>query len=183
MPRIKDNATYQDVLNAPDTVRAELIEGTLYFQSPARGIHQEVIQHLLRQLPSKFDIPKPRWKILNGVGIDIPHENTYVVPDISGWRIERFTESLDNARFTVIPDWVCEVLSPSNASYDRINKRKKYLDRGVPYLWLVDTAEKIIEVFQNKHGAWNLIETHANHFKVNILPFEDHVFDLGQLWD
>lgn len=38
-----------------------------------------------------------------------------LVPDLAGWRRERMPAFPDTAWFTLAPDWVCEVLSPSSA--------------------------------------------------------------------
>ena len=46
------------------------------------------------------------------------------------------------------PDLVVEVLSPSNRSYDRNLKRRRYLELGVPELWIVDADERTIEVWR-----------------------------------
>jgi hypothetical protein len=43
-----------------------------------------------------------------------------LVPDLGGWRVERMPELVDDdPYFTLAPDWICEVLSPRSAKYDR----------------------------------------------------------------
>ena len=46
-----------------------------------------------------------------------------LVPDLAGWRRERMPELPDAAYFTLAPDWVCEVLSPSTRRIDLHGKR------------------------------------------------------------
>lgn len=41
------------------------------------------------------------------------------------------------------PDWVIEVLSPSNSSYDSETKRKLYARYGLVY-WVVDPVDEVI---------------------------------------
>lgn len=48
--------------------------------------------------------------------------------------------------FTLAPDWVCEVLSPSTAAVDRGDKRAVYAAQGVSHLWFVDPEACILEV-------------------------------------
>lgn len=43
-------------------------------------------------------------------------------PDVAGWRRERLREMPAEAPVRVVPDWVCEVLSPSSASNDTVEK-------------------------------------------------------------
>jgi Uma2 family endonuclease len=44
------------------------------------------------------------------LGLDI------VVPDLAGWRRERLPHLPKAAFFSLAPDWICEVLSPSTAA-------------------------------------------------------------------
>jgi len=46
----------------------------------------------------------------------------------------------------VRPDWVCEILSPSNERNDLIRKMRTYQRCGVPQTWILDpVAETLIE--------------------------------------
>jgi Uma2 family endonuclease len=60
------------------------------------------------------------------------------VPDIAGWRRERMPRLPEGHRFTVVPDWVCEVLSPATKSKDREIKMPIYARYGVADAWLLD---------------------------------------------
>ena len=46
-----------------------------------------------------------------------------VRPDLSGWRRERLPEPWDERPIRVVPDWICEVISPQNAVRGRVTKR------------------------------------------------------------
>jgi Uma2 family endonuclease len=175
----KTNASYDDVLAAPEGMTAELIEGNLYLQPRPRGIHQHALgelRELLRPIRSQTG-----WVVLPEVELHIPMT---LVPDLSGWRAERFTESLDSAHFTVVPDWVCEVLSPSTAGYDKGIKRKLYLERGVRFLWMVDPTERTIEIYEAyaPASAWVLRATHSENEHVALVPFSEIELDLSRLW-
>jgi hypothetical protein len=54
-----------------------------------------------------------------------------VAPDLAGWRCERLAGGTDVKYFTIVPDWICEVLSPSNAMHDRSKKLPLYAANGV----------------------------------------------------
>jgi Uma2 family endonuclease len=175
----KTHATYADVLAAPEGVTAELIEGNLYLQPRPRGVHRHVIgelRELLRPARSSSG-----WVILPEVELHIPMT---LVPDLSGWRAERFTEPLDSTHFCVVPDWVCEVLSPSTAGYDRGIKRRVYLDRGVQFLWIVDPAERTLEAYEayEDASAWTLRATYTADDKARLAPFSELEINLEQLW-
>ena len=57
-----------------------------------------------------------------------------LVPDLVGWRRERMPELPDVAAFELAPDWVCEVLSPSTQSHDRVKKMGIYAREGVGHV-------------------------------------------------
>ena len=40
-----------------------------------------------------------------------------------------------------------EVLSPTTARYDRHTKRRLYQEVGIPFYWIVDPDEKLVEVW------------------------------------
>lgn len=174
----KTNATYQDVLDAPAGVRAELIDGALYLQARPRGSHQLALANLRAALTSQPESAR-EWVLLPEIELHIPYT---LSPDIAGWRRGRFTEPIDSAYFSVVPDWVCEVLSPGTQSYDRGLKARKYLDRGVQYLWLVDPAECSLEVMEAHGGAWMLINVFAGTDEFCAPPFGGAWIDLGRLW-
>jgi Uma2 family endonuclease len=64
-----------------------------------------------------------------------------LVLDLAGWRRERMLEMPDTVGFTVPPDWVCEVLSPSTTVLDRGRKMAVYARESERHVWLVDRAE------------------------------------------
>lgn len=175
----KTNATYADVLAAPDGVTAELIEGNLYLQPRPRGVHQYAVDRLSSQLDSLR--AKDGWVLLTEVELHIPMT---LVPDLSGWRSQRFVEPLESAHFSVVPDWVCEVLSPSTAGYDRGLKRKIYLERGIRFLWMIDPSERTLEAYEAypDASAWTLRATYTSSEKAFLEPFSELEIDLERLW-
>jgi len=60
-----------------------------------------------------------------------------VVPDLAGWRRERLPAMPAAAFFSLAPDWVCEVLSPSTGRIDRGRKLRIYAEAGVAHAWFV----------------------------------------------
>ncbi|WP_141699037.1 Uma2 family endonuclease, partial [Candidatus Thiosymbion oneisti] len=67
------------------------------------------------------------------------------VPDLAGWRRERMPYLPEDQRFEVVPDWICEILSPSTASRDREIKMPLYAHYEVQYIWLIDPAKRMLE--------------------------------------
>lgn len=105
-----------------------------------------------------------------------------MVPDLAGWRVERMPEIPDAPAFTLPPDWVCEVLSPSTMRIDRLRKMPKYARAKVGHCWLVDVAGQAIEVFALVDGAWMLAAQAVADDKVSLPPFLEIELDLAELW-
>jgi Uma2 family endonuclease len=85
-------------------------------------------------------------------------------------------------RFEVVPDWVCEILSPSTARTDRVTKMPVYARFGVPYLWLVDPLAHTLEAFALHDGRWTVIGLFQEQDCVSVEPFNAITLELGALW-
>ncbi len=83
---------------------------------------------------------------------------------------------------TLVPDWVCEVLSPSTRKLDLGGKRAVYAREGVSYLWLADPIVQSLEAFELRGTQWVLIDTLFDDATVSLPPFEAISFNLGDLW-
>jgi Uma2 family endonuclease len=105
-----------------------------------------------------------------------------VVPDIAGWRIERMSELSRTAHFDVVPDWVCEVLSPSTAAEDRADKMPAYAEAGVRFAWLIDPMLRTLEAFELEGERWFLRGTYRDAARVRAAPFDAVELALDALW-
>jgi Uma2 family endonuclease len=121
------------------------------------------------------------WWILLEVDIE-PEVHEIVRPDLSGWRRERLTRPWDTRPLRVTPDWICEVLAPSNVATDRVYKRNLYAKAGVPYFWLVDPAARTLETLRLQDGAWVDAGTYDDKAVVRALPFDDVELEVGRLF-
>lgn len=179
----KPNATYQDVLDAPETEVAQLIGGTLYTHARPRMRHSDVTTQLVRQLGNldrrvQDDAP---WRFLFEPELHMKED--VLIPDVAAWRVERFpSEQYDRVNITVAPDWVCEVLSPTTARIDRVLKLPRYGPGGVEWAWLVDPQALTIEVFRYEQPHWVLQTVVSHETTVELPPFAGFDFPLAKLW-
>lgn len=183
MSLARKRATYQDVLDAPPTVVAELVHGTLITRPRPRVAHAGAASALGAVLSPGF-----RWG-QGGPGgwiiLDEPElhpGDDVLVPDLAGWRRERFGEPGDVAFLTLSPDWACEVLSPSTSALDRTGMLPIYAREGVRHAWLVDPLVKTLEVFRLDGASWRLVGAWAGDERVRAEPFEALELDLALLW-
>ncbi len=104
------------------------------------------------------------------------------VPDLAGWRRKRMPYLPEGHRFEVVPDWVCEILSPSTKRKDRETKMPLYAFYEVQYAWLIDPIEHVLEVYRLNVGTWVESGRFAGADQVIAPPFEAISLDLGAFW-
>lgn len=84
----------------------------------------------------------------------------------------------------VTPDWICEIVSPSNASNDRVKKRRLYAAHGVAFYWIVDPEERTLEAlrFDATANAWVETGSYDDTSTARIAPFEAIELEVGRLF-
>ncbi|MDI3285415.1 Uma2 family endonuclease [Polyangium sp. 15x6] len=177
-------ATYADLEALPPGVKGEIIEGVLYTQPRPRGGHTRASSIISRRIGDPFDdgIGGPGgWWILPEPGIELSG-SPEVAPDIAGWRRERLPEVPDDGPITVVPDWVCEVLSQSHRKYDRRIKFPFYAKVGVAYLWVVDPPARTAEIKKLINGHFTDIAVFADDELLRAEPFDAVEIPLSPLW-
>ena len=97
------------------------------------------------------------------------------MPDLAGWRVERVPELPDENPLTLVPDWTCEVLSPSTQRDDRVIKLPLYAREGVAHVWLVDPALRAVEVYEAERKRPLLAQTATDDDTLVLAPFDKPV--------
>lgn len=102
-------------------------------------------------------------------------------PDIAAWRVETCPDPPDGHPITIIPDFCCEVLSPSTGRDDRIIKLPHYARSGVSWIWLIDPALRTVEVFETHNERPMLVATAKEDDTLRLPPFELEI-SLAPFW-
>lgn len=179
-------ATYGDLLALPEDVRAEVLAGDIVVQpSPLPG-HNRIARSLSRFIGGPFDDDEGRggpggWWIIPDVDVQLGAHDI-VRPDMAGWRRDRLRSPWDLRPIDVVPDWVCEILSPSNASHDRVRKAALYAKSALAFLWLIDPAARVLEAFALRDEAWLRLGAWTDGDIASIAPFEAIELDVGRLF-
>ncbi len=185
MDPARRRATYEDVLNAPEHLVAEIVDGELYTSprpaSPharaAWGIGQDVGP--FDRLPGAPGEPGGWW-ILFEPELHLGPE--VMVPDLAGWRRDRMPAIPNVPFFELSPDWVCEVVSPTTGRLDRVRKMPAYARQQVAHLWLVDPLQRTLEVYRLDGVRWVVVATHGGTDVIRADPFEAIELDLSHWW-
>lgn len=181
--RAETRATYADLQAVPSTMVAELIDGVLHTHPRPAPRHSVASSYLGVELAGPFRKGKDGpggWWILDEPELHIGDD--VLVPDLAGWRKDRMPSMPETAYFTVVPDWVCEVVSPSTQRVDLFEKRPLYAEQGVAHLWLIDPIARSLEAFELRAGQWVLIAALTDDAPVSVAPFDAITFALDTLW-
>lgn len=176
-------ATYADLEALPANVVGELIAGELYASPRPAAPHTVAASRLGGELIGPFDRGRGGpggWILLYEPELHLGED--VLVPDFCGWRRERMPQPPRTAAFTLAPDWVCEVLSPSTRALDRSVKLPVYAREGVRHVWLVDPEARTLEVFRLEGARYSLVVTHSGPVHVRAEPFEALELELPFLW-
>jgi Uma2 family endonuclease len=182
-PSVRAPATYQDVLDAPPNMVAELVGGVLHLQPRPASRHARASFMLSGRLASTFgdEIGGPGgWYF--AFEPELHFRDDVLVPDLAGWRRERMGQFPDVPAIELAPDWVCEILSPGTRAFDLTEKRALYGAQGVGHLWLLDPRAETLEAFALREGAWVLFGAVGGSGEVRLPPFEAIGFPLSALW-
>lgn len=102
-------------------------------------------------------------------------------PDIAGWQVTRSLQPPDGYPITLIPDFVCEVLSPSTARDDRLVKLPMYARFGVPWIWLIDPTLRSIEIYETVDRKPALIDSAHDDAEERFPPFDIEI-SFARFW-
>ncbi len=164
--------------------KGEIIDGELFVQPRPRFRHGRANTFLGRHVGGSFDFDADGpggWWIVVEPGIELP-DAPEVSPDLAGWRRERMPEPPGDAPIRLVPDWVCEVISPSNARYDRLKKFPYYARIGVQWLWVVHPTEQTLEVRQLRDRQWMITQSFGGDEVARAQPFDAMELPLGRMW-
>jgi Uma2 family endonuclease len=179
----RPKATYQDLLKVPDHKVAEIVDGELYVSPRPTALHALVTSVLGGELGPPFHHGRGGpggWWIIDEPELHLRED--ILVPDLAGWKRERMPEFPKSAFFTLPPDWICEVLSPSTERLDRARKLRVYAREGIAHAWLINPTPRTLEAYRRVDERWLLLSTFESDALVRAEPFDAIELDLLPLW-
>src|SRR5262245_9552736 len=150
-----------------DHSKLELIKGVLYMTPPPDYPHNRAAADLNATLMDEIKRCGYRGRVYiprAALSID---DNTYLEPDLMYLSAELEAEMAP--RHWTRADIVVEIISPSNANYDRKTKSDTYRAMGVREMWLIDNEKKEVEV-RSFEASKSAIYRIGGVFNSEILP-------------
>lgn len=156
--------TEEDYYRLPENIRAELIDGQFYGMSAPSRAHQRILGYLYRTIGNHIASKNGSCEVYPAsFAVKLFEDGkTIVEPDIS---VICDLNKLTDRGCTGAPDWIIEIVSPSNPAHDYVRKLNLYLDAGVKEYWIVDPMQESVH-------AYHLV---AEQFKMTSYTFQDEV--------
>lgn len=151
--------TYEHWLQFPqDGWKYEILDGVLYMSPPPTITHQDVSGELFAQMRVFARKNKLGTVLEAPCGVHLPTQPVPVEPDILFVHRER--RHIIGQRYVEgAPDLVVEVLSRSNADYDRTTKYRQYEGAGVLEYWIINYWDETVAIYNLVEEQYQLTGT------------------------
>ena len=151
----------------PEDIRAEVFDGQIYYMASPSQEHQTISTELTTILNSYIKNKKGSCRVFHAP-FDVKLSDrplTIVQPDLL---IICDKDKLDSKRYNGAPDFIIEIVSPSNPADDYIRKLYYYKNTGVREYWIVDPRRKTVTVNYFEGNKLNIQYSFDSTIKVNI---------------
>lgn len=126
--------------------RAELIDGVIYDMSPSPSIrHQRISGNLFFEIKRYIKRNNGKCEVFEAPTDVKLNDTATVIPDIF---VACNPDNFDEQQYNGAPDWIIEIVSPSNAAHDFKDKLYLYSKAGVREYWIIDPVEERVLVYR-----------------------------------
>ena len=139
--------TLEDYYNLPEGSGVELIDGVFYNLATPNTRHQLISGELSLRIRNHIAEKGGKCRVLDApftVQLSENDDKT-VQPDIS---VICDMDKLKEKGCVGAPDWIIEIVSPSNPGHDYLTKLNLYRNAGVREYWIVEPAGETISVYR-----------------------------------
>ena len=140
--------TPDEFLRMPEAEgRFELVRGELRSMNPTNFTHFRVRDNVSYPI-SRF-VRERKLGVVGGEGgFELEFGQTVLAPDVAFVRADRVPPEDQQFGWTPLaPDFVAEVLSPSNSAQETNERVLIYLEAGVRLVWIVDPRHRTVAVY------------------------------------
>ncbi len=166
-----------DLSRLGEDIRAELIDGVIIPKAASSLDHSDYQGLLVAWLNRRFRRhPGGRWPggwwISPEIHVAYDDYQVYC-HDLAGWRRDRTPELPRRHWIRIMPDWVCEFLSPGHHDRDRHVKLETLRRHEIPHYWIIDSQTKVIEAYRYSSEDYVLVAKVGSGEVLRIEPFAE----------
>jgi Uma2 family endonuclease len=174
--------TVEEWADLPEDVQGELVDGRLVEEEVVRPTHAIVATWLTICIGT--------WArerggyVLGDLKLRIAARRGRI-PDLCIYLPEQARPRRDDALVTRLPSIVIEIVSPerSDTRRDRVEKTRDYADAGIPWYWIVDPQQRVLEIYELGRQARYFHALGAAQGVIAEVPgCEGLALDLDALW-
>lgn len=171
--------TEADYYNMPEDVRAELIDGQIYYQAAPSRIHQKILSKLHQAIANYIDSKGGSCEVYPApFAVKLfDSKKTIVEPDIS---VICDSDKLTDKGCTGAPDWIIEIVSSGNSSHDYIRKLNLYAGAGVREYWIVDSMKQTVLVYYLEETKFE-VSSYTFQDKIKVSIYDDLCINFAEL--
>ena len=168
-----------DYESLPEDVRAELINGQLYYQAAPSRIHQKILNAVNNTIYNYIHAKGGSCEVYPALfAVKLKEENENIVePDIS---VICDPGKLTDRGCTGAPDWIVEIISPSTSSHDYIRKLNLYAKAGVKEYWIIDPRTGKVFVYYLDQADVN-VDSYTFQDKIKVNIYDDLWIDFKEI--
>lgn len=138
----------------PEGTLCEIINNTIYMAPPPSSSHQRSVTELSRVLGNYIKKLQLGEVFVSPIGVYFDNENVFE-PDLVFVSKEN-KNRIEQKGIIGAPDFIVEILSPSNEHYDLTVKKDVYERYGVMEYWVVNPESKEAKGFALMNGKYEL---------------------------
>ena len=143
--------TAEQLLQATDLGRCELLRGELVMMSPPGFEHCRIASRINSRLTNYVEERSLGVVVGGDPGFLIAQDpDTVRAPDVAFVRSERVPTTPVKGYFQGAPDLAVEVLSPDDRAGEVLAKVQDWLDAGCRAVWVVDPKTRTVTVYHSR---------------------------------
>lgn len=154
----------------------EIVDGDLV-EKETSAEHSSAQANLVIRLGSRFGRrPGGRfpggWWFMTEALVALPDIKDPLRPDVVAWRRDKVPARPSGTVITIVPDWICEILSPGNPTNDTIKKKRIYHRAQVGHYWIIDPIQETLQVFRWHEAGYVEVLSAERTDRVRAEPFD-----------